>query len=1857
MAMKTHSTFTVKIMKSLHKSKKGIAALLLLSLLSEIIYPTAAYALTGGPSQPEVQGFAPVGTSDMVDLSTGDFNYNIPLMDIEGYPLNISYGSGVTMDQEASWVGLGWNLNPGVVNRNMRGIPDDFNGDQVTKEMNMKKNWTVGVNGSISVGVELFGWDVDFASLNFGIGMRYNSYNGFGIEQSVNVSLNAGDKAKGPLTGSLGITSSSDNGLSIQPSIGIRMKGAINDKREGSLGVTVGSSFNSRAGLQKLTVSANASVNTKNYLSKLGQSILGSPSASFDFGTPTYTPQVTMPMEGGGITASYTGAIALFGAHPNARIAAYYMNTQLKEKSKTVPAYGYMHTESGNGNSMLDFNRENDGSFTAETPSLSIPNYTFDTYSVAGQGIGGSYRPYRGALGHVFDPDVSSNDNQGSVGFEMGGGNTSHGGADINDVNTSTASGKWSSSNNAASALANGAQDNNPLYESWYFKEANEKSIDSDRGLFNQVGAFEPVRFSLSPVGSFEMKADAALIDDNNQNIPIADNTRDKRDKRNQTITQITRSELLQGYGLNNAHTNSYNAPGHHIGEIISTTADGRRYVYGIAAYNLSQREVTFALGEITNPPPTGIIQYNPGVDNSADNANGTDNYFSRTTTPAYAHSYLLTAVLSNDYVDSDNIKGPSIKDLGEYTKFDYKKIGGNYKWRTPIAPNAAATDSYANYNEGLVSDSKDNKGSYVYGEKELWYVDKIETKNYIAIFKTSNRTDGLPVTGENGVQDTGGTKMQKLDKIELYAKAQYDFDNANGIIPTPIKTVHFDYDYSLCQGIVNGSSGKLTLKKIYFTYGKSLKAQYNPYVFTYATDRNFNYDIKSYNRWGNYKPNDPTFSNMDFPYVDQSDQIAEDKNSSAWCLSQIILPSGGSINIVYESDDYAYVQNKKAMQMMTIKAVEGPGGLPVPAPGWMPLSDFSDANRDVFVLKEPGTTEADYGPDGLVYFRMLMDMGGPGYGGSKADYVSGYANATITDAGNYIRVSFGGVSLANAGGSGNTSPIVKSAIQFGRLNLSKLMWGNDEIDEDASLGLSFLEAFIQSNFISNIADAINGPNNAIYDDGKGRNVFAPKSFVRLMVPDGKKLGGGCRVKSIRMSDNWQAMANDDESVYGQNYSYTITRPGDGPVDDIISSGVATYEPQLGGDENPWRQPDFFSIDACMAPDDEHYKQLPYGESFFPSPSVGYSQVTVENIEPANVTHHGTGKVVHEFYTAKDFPTIVDQTIIDPHRKHTDKASLESLFGIDYQEYMTATQGFSVELNDMHGKPKRESVYQEDYTNGGFSLEPITCVEYIYKSEIVGGGDQQYYRLKNDVTAINPDGTLSQEMIGVMYDFVADFREDVSHTQSGGASGNLDTFILPLPPPFSGPWVIPMILPSYANEKTVFRSATTCKVINRFGILEKTVARDLGSVVSTKNLAYDSETGEAILTQVTNDYNDSMYSLTYPAHWVYDGMGLAYENTGYGISAILFNANGVANLANADKLFVEGDEVLVNTPAGQKGWVVDVTTGSIKVLNKQGFPIVGSKNIRVLRSGRRNMQSTPIATITALSNPLDAFTSNVFENVLQASAIEFSDLANTSCDCFYNAETNTYTTTNQYILGTKGNWRMNRSYTKLSPRSQTRYDNNTDIRRDGIMTTYTPFYRISSDGWVKDDHGWTYASEVTEYSHNGKELENVDALNRYSAATYSFNQSAATAVSSNAAYGEVKTASFEDIGYPGCGDGHFDILNNPLNIGNIAHTGRRSLKISSGAPLEFQQAVSNCAERPDCDLNLTHLQKGGNEYYITITSSPGLSISYDILSGNPTVAITSANTMSIVPVSNGSYIVQVTVVNAQGCSVTKIYTF
>src|ERR1019366_6962885 len=400
---------------------------------------------------------------------------------------------------------------------------------------------------------------------------------------------------------------------------------------------------------------------------------------------------------------------------------------------------------------------------------------------------------------------------------------------------------------------------------------------------------------------------------------------------------------------------------------------------------------------------------------------------------------------------------------------------------------------------------------------------------------------------------------------------------------------------------------------------------------------------------------------------------------------------------------------------------------------------------------------------------------------------------------------------------------------------------------------------------------------------------------------------------------------------------------------------------------------------------------------------------------------------------------------------------------------------YVIELNDMHGKPKKQEVYQEGQTT------PITSVEYRYKSSPYLNNS---FRLNNMSTVLYSNGTVDNSAnIGVFFDFVSDMRESTNETTSAAFQFNNDGFVIP---PFPVLIDIPIGLPSFTNEKTQFRSAVITKVIQRFGILEETIAKDLGSTVATKDLAYDAETGDVLLTQTTTDFNDQVYSLSYPAYWYYNGMGPAYKNIGFSQAGITFNSSGSATVSNALMYFAEGDEIALS---GKIAWVTTVTPNSVQAIDRAGMPVSGTFT-KVLRSGRRNQQGVPMASITSLSNPLTSIQSNSYDNVLQAQAMEFTNGWRTFCDCFNSSDQTQ--TSNPYILGTKGMYKNKKSNLYLAGRTQSNYDNNTNTRKDGVFTSYSPFYKINAGNWEIDSRNWTFTSEVTEFSPFGAELENKD---------------------------------------------------------------------------------------------------------------------------------------------------------------------
>ncbi len=2061
------------------RRKRIISFFLLITIVSEIVTPTATFALTGGPSQPEVQAFTPVSTAEMVDLTSGDFRYNIPLMDVGGYPLNIAYNSGIGMDDEASWTGLGWNLNVGTINRGMRGLPDDFKGEIIEKEFNMKDNNTFGV--TVGAGLELFGYQKSKTStktkgkLNLGLGISYNNYTGIGVEQSASIGISASNPAKGSMNTSLGMKSSNSGGLTITPNLSFSAKTDNKDKQDastyGSASIGIGMSMNSRAGLKDLSMTAGYQRTREHVGSRSGKDEKGyevsvmttidrgggtGSSGIINFGASSYMPRIQNSMVNTSVAVSFKFGTTVFGLDGDVTLGGYFSNQSLKDRYTSTPAYGYMFSQAGQhaNDVLMDFNREKDQSFSRYTKNLPVTNQTYDVFSVTGQGIGGAFRPFRSEVGYVFDNKSSNTSDSYSGSGELAVTQTAHLGVNISVIDVNTVAGKWEDDNDAKDRLYARNSSSNKDYEPYYFKEVGEKSADDVQGaLYNAIGGDEAYRIKIDKL--IDHKATNELEKwSGGATIPVpAANYIPERQKRNQVLSTLNLNEAKQ-YGLdkkiynrqyagNTSMNISTSAKAHHIAEITALRIDGSRYIYGLPAYNTHQEEITFnassssTSGNNSTTPAnssyvnaSGNVSYNSS-DISVNNKKGIDHYYNRVKTPAYAHSYLLTAIVSPDYVDvSDD--GPDDSDFGNYTKFEYEKVYNTAKasdkfgWRMPYDANKA------NFNENGKSIENDDQGNLVYGEKELWFVKKITTRSYVAVFELGDRHDGLAAQSVNGGQGTNPTKTKYLKSVALYAKPEYDADAANNYVnAVPIKVVHFVYDYSLCPGVlnndgvpemVNGSdinvakgNGKLTLKEVYFTYGKSDKAKVNKYKFSYGQVlsgssqlSNFAYHPKAYDRWGNYMPlnNDPAaytttsiptnyaynsaLNNSEFPYVDQFSKAHADFRASAWNLSRIDLPSGAVIQVNYESDDYAFVQNRPAMQMMKVVGISDNNTIgSTGAAGTVGdlYSSGSDSNHKKYLFFEL-TENLNYNSDPAqakaliaknylkdmheggkyLYFRFLVNLTNthnvPTQNtGDHFEYVSGYAelNGETPDCGIVPGLMSNGRQVGyvqlndvvrddktSVGSLLKTNPITKAALNFGKVNYNNLVWdASFSPPSDVVDALKQLASEATGGPFKTIMQAIKGPNNSLMGKKYCQEFVYGKSWIRLYNPNGHKFGGGSRVKSLSINDSWSEMTGGQQSSeYGQDYSYETTLNGES-----ISSGVASYEPMLGGDENPFRQPVFMGPNkfTMLVPDERFFMEEPFGETFFPSASVSYSKVKVKNRIPAdaNVKTHGTGSVVHEFYTAKDYPTITSHTPINPKQY---KPPLGGLLKIMSRDYVSASQGYVVKLNDMHGKPKAQSVYAEG------SATALSKVEYFYKTK--GNGYTDYglidihsdarctpNELDNSCVVIDPTGDIRKTTIGVDFDAVADFRETQTTSVMGGAQINLSMFLVGV-----FPGIVPSVWPDFSYEKTRFRSAVMTKVISQYAILEKTTAHQDGSSVTTSNLAFDSQTGDVLVTKTKNDFHDDIYSLKYPAFWGYDLMGPAYKNIGYS-EVVSFSSPGVATVARPD-LFQVGDEVSLGS--GNKGWVCSVNSGSqVSMMDQAGSLSATGTNVtvKVLRSGRRNLLGSPMASLTSMVNPVDYGNDGLDAKldvrtspgkdykILNTSAIEYSDqwqtfkgyempgrgdckcaftsygtnslnylypnayagssmnvsningnLANytlpdgceltfnlnplsqnnhpvdwgsmlgisyveydliidekkcraeivataratisdppnfiidyvkfsitggSSCPALYSCSSDGGTAVkcgvdvgdkvNPFFYGIKGSWRPKTSWSYLEGRKQTASsgNNNLDIRNDGTIREYYPFYDIPASGgpWtvtVANKNRWTYTSEVTKTTPRGMEVENKDALGRYSSALYGYNSTLPVAVASNAQLQEIAYDGFEDYGFSPvvCNatsqKRHFDFSKYAANITNQqAHSGNHSIRVGalSNISISNELVKSECTTQvpPTCNYALS----------------------------------------------------------------------
>ncbi len=1957
------------IIRKIRKSKafRGIAVLLMLSMLFETAQPTVSLALTEGPSQPEVQSFEPIGTTDMVDLFTGDFNYNIPLFNLPGpnggYPVNIAYHAGATADDEASWVGLGWNINVGSLVRNMRGLPDEFmskadgnneyqSGDYLEVKQDMKQNVTVGVHGQSKT--EAFGAKDQFG-ISTGASIYYNNYRGLGMSSSATFMGGSGD-----VQGGIGLSLDSENGLGVSALLTLSHHAdKAYDRHQLSL------TFD---GDLSIDYSLNRTGKKDHEITEgIGKGLTGSVpdpkrhssySSGISYARNSFNPSLSFRTINWNFSGSLSSGAENTGFFTGGQLTAFFntqdfSNEDKKGRKHLVAGYDKVGSSGTSQYYTRDFERTRDGQVTKGTQFLPASNYTYDTYASTGQGMSGYFRPRRNEVGRSFDPYVLNNTYGGSIAFEAGGPDIK-GGID-GGVNFGwQQQGPWQSSDN--NELAYEFSDPRPVSsnvdhtarENLYYQAHGEMNILEDTDIGYLMGLDLP-KLKFAPKGTSgggPYGGKRYMRDEENTVLKEGKTANTPRNKRNTLIHNLLNKEVaylkefeIRYYEMSESldlyadPTTVYNRESgianHYAGYKVLNES-GSYYVYGLPAYNHKETENLYSVDPTPEDRTIGqaSIKVKDGEVDYKDHAAG-HQFIRKTTKSPYAHSYLLTSVLGADYVDlTDN--GASDDDLGYWVKFDYIKHIDDYKWRTPF------DDSKGFFNEGARYTDEDNKASYSYGEKELWYLGRIETKSHIAIFVLEDRQDMAEARSEMNAATASSISAnrtgKRLKEIRIYEKKTFEAEGENAV---PLQTVHFGYEYLLCGGTPNSKASgqkKLTLTKLWFTSNGSTRGELNQYKFDYQASTpaaNPNYQLGAYDSWGVYKPKDVHEHAAQFPYVNQFNQdwvdgwepsyannyvdaaskeltkTTQDQMASVWCLKRITLPSGGQIKIEYESDDYGYVQHKTANQMFRIEsfAVNNAAASNNLYGQNTAFINNPENRRIYFKLEEPlstSMTDAQIaqeifsryvepihkeGDSRNLYFKARVNLTD-----ANDEYVSGYLPledelqspedvyhyGVATSTGqltsphqpvNNSHYQYGYVTLKAARKIRKPSeyfdyhPMALAAWTFMQTDAQELLHHSGNFDSEINSNGNLLQKigdFV--NIAPMIAESFGGIRKYCKERLFANSVDLDYSCIRLASPDKIKYGGGHRVKKLSIFDNWSG-ATDEEGTsrtYGQEFTYTTEENGR-----VISSGVASYEPQAGGDENALKYPYFYSEQQTMFTRNNLFAEAPFNENLFPGSQVGYSKVTVKSINTAlqeknaapggaNPTGRTGGVTVHEFYTAKDFPTRVEWSLLAEENSTKDVYNLSfpiPLIGSISYRYYHGTQAYKIELNDMHGKPKSVRAYQMN--NYVMDPHPITeseyeyqCHEETYMGEKVLVLDNEVPIIKNDDTYAEymESGNIKKKLMGVEVDVFTDQRESKAFSNSAGIDFNVDV------PPFLIP--VPSVWPSYSNSKSLFRTYVTNKVVHRSGILKRTKVRDLQNVNESEIIAYDERSGQPLLTRIKNEFGDDFYSYNIPAYYIYDGMGHAYRNINYQFDIALeqegepcYYTFDVTTLHHLDNL-VRGDELLLTDAEGDyaKGWFLGwLYSGTTKIKGMIHMPGTfashdpGDVNaIRVIRSGRRNHYATMAAnyvtkgkmkdngiTTTTIGGPAvgtDNYTSKRTTNVLSATAAMFrDDWFDDNLNLDYHEEEVEYerdgggtatetiseffgtTQSNPYKKGNSGIWRPYKQYTYTGTRTtsgEMSYQNPDEDPRlfeDGMFQGSVALFSwdlgnpeyYTATMPFNNYLNWEWTNEITRFSTDAYELENVNRLGIFSSALYGYDNSLTIGVGGNASYRELAVMDFETL---------------PLTGGSEATVFGRTLKQTN---FSF---YDNATGRPQNmlvneQLNIQHAEYSSSNNTLTVT--------------------------------------------------------
>src|SRR5690606_976274 len=139
--------------------------------------------------------------------------------------------------------------NPGEINRTVRGLPDDFNGDKIEKELNIKEEVNIRVGVGTGMSTELMGVQM---GMTYSMYANFNNYKGVSAGFAGSTSLSWQGFSVGI---NMGIGSQTGADADLNVSAGYSTSRSVSKDAGAGAGFSVsgGTGFNSRSGLKGLS--------------------------------------------------------------------------------------------------------------------------------------------------------------------------------------------------------------------------------------------------------------------------------------------------------------------------------------------------------------------------------------------------------------------------------------------------------------------------------------------------------------------------------------------------------------------------------------------------------------------------------------------------------------------------------------------------------------------------------------------------------------------------------------------------------------------------------------------------------------------------------------------------------------------------------------------------------------------------------------------------------------------------------------------------------------------------------------------------------------------------------------------------------------------------------------------------------------------------------------------------------------------------------------------------------------------------------------------------------------------------------------------------------------------------------------------------------------------------------------------------------------------------------------------------------------------------------------------------------------------------------------------------------------------